>query len=179
MKRRIAYKVANAIAIGTSHHNPETRRRALVVVGRDLNHGRLDGVLMSHHLGHIEVGEWYRVNIGEPIMKAAAGVSKAMETMAVQVRRMMDNIARDLSRVKIPRVYFRVEPREVQLYEGTEPLPPWVTLNQAATALGVHTTTIGRRLKRGTYEGARAEDGTWMITDSAVIAAVANDLDGD
>lgn len=48
MKRRTAYKVARAMYRGESTHNPETQKRALRVVKRDVNAGRIDG--WTYHL---------------------------------------------------------------------------------------------------------------------------------
>lgn len=57
-------------------------------------------------------------------------------------------------------------------------IPESVTVPQAARALGVHPTTVRRRLARETYEGT--QDGpTWSITDLKIREAVArHDLEG-
>jgi hypothetical protein len=47
-----------------------------------------------------------------------------------------------------------------------------VTVPDAASALGVHPTTIRRRLARGTYKGDQDANGVWTITDPEIVAAV-------
>lgn len=59
----------------------------------------------------------------------------------------------------------------VEAVEAVPFMPLAVGVEEAARALGVHPTTVRRRLARGTYQGTRSWN-TWSITDPTVIAAV-------
>jgi len=53
-------------------------------------------------------------------------------------------------------------------------MPTSVTVSEASYALGIHTSTVRRRLVRGMYKGWSDDNGKWVITDPDVIEAVVN-----
>ena len=46
------------------------------------------------------------------------------------------------------------------------------TVPEAARALGVHPTTVRRRLARGTYQGTQDTNGMWSVTDPTILEVV-------
>lgn len=102
MNRRIAYKVASAIVVGTSRHNETTKARALRVVKRDLRRGRLDGVFMAAALGLIDLGEWWKVNVAAPMAAFQEAAIAWAKNLAVAFEKVSRSMSTMFANVKIP-----------------------------------------------------------------------------
>jgi hypothetical protein len=86
MKRRVAYKVARAMAEGRLTHNAETQRMTKQIIRRDFARGRTDAWLLAMQLGLVDL-----TPLQSAIQRIIRDTDLSMRMFARAARKVLDS----------------------------------------------------------------------------------------